>query len=505
MRPRSVAVAIGSSLLALLTVLACARTPKSEAVPAPIAPIDWSPRCLAIEGLPDLAAPLEATLPDAILTPIALPRGIEGWAWTGPPSPYVVIAAGFVWPRPARADAEVAATALREALTTEAPAATRAHLAATGAVLRVDVEADRLWLSVAVPHAHADELVPIVAALLDIHDLDDDVFGRTRRRTRLAQLALESAPTAVARARFDRWRGDAVADPKAVTRDPAEHGAMMRTVLAPGRSTRFLLIGPRPEDAPRLRAQLSDWLASWPDDAAPSQLEAPRDRRGTPTEQGTLEPGDVLLVDRPGSPQVEVLVALPTGAPEAGDERDDTTALELLASAVGGNVGGRLFADLRERRGLVYTIDAKQDERHVFLVSTRARAERVPALLAGIEAHLRALAEVPFLPCEVEIWQQRLLGERALRAADPAAVQAELRRALSGRGAEPVDTLPDVFGERDAILALDAATLGDVARRHLIAAPVIVLVGDRSQLEAVFETVAPERRLREIDEHGRVD
>jgi len=200
-----------------------------------------------------------------------------------------------------------------------------------------------------------------------------------------------------------------------------------------------------------------------------------------------------------------VLVALPNAAPNEAEDRDDTTALELLASAVGGNVGGRLFADLRERRGLVYTIDARQDARHVFAVTTRARAERVPAVIAGVEAHLHALAEVPFLPCEVQIWRQRLLGELALRSADPAAMQAELRRASSTRDAVAADALPDVSAERAAILSLDGATLQDVARRHLTTAPVIVLVGDRSQLEAVFEAVAPERRLLGIDERGRID
>lgn len=506
MSRRAVPARVGVLLagFGLVLTFACAKPPPSGPTPSPVAAIDLSPRCLEVEGLPPLSSALEEAVASSALLPLSLPRGVAGWEWRGTAAPFFRVAVGFPWPRGDRESAQLAATLLRESLTATEPARLRMRLAEIGARVEVDVETDRLWYAVVAPRAHADEAFALFFEGLELRPPDPETFARAHRRTRLAQLASETAPAALARARLDQLIGDAPRAPEPGADSADAQLDRMQRFLAVRPSTRVLLLDPPEEGAEQRRAALTDWIearfaADLDGDSAsdaPGDVDVDPDDADAPTATDRLDPGDVLVVDRAGAPQVEVLLALPN----AGTGRDDDAALELLANAVGGNVGGRLFVDLRERRGLVYSIDAVQDPRRVFLVSTRALPERIPALVAGVEAHLRALSEIAFLPCEVERWRRRAIGELALESADPAARYAALRRALGAASAPQGEA-----ARRAGFLALDRASLQAAAERHLSARPLVVLVGDRARLEAAFEALDPARALRAIEADGRVD
>ena len=213
---------------------------------------------------------------------------------------------------------------------------------------------------------------------------------------------------------------------------------------------------------------------------------------GGPGAAGHARPGAraITIVDRPDAPQVEILVGWPTVAPD--DPAFPT--LEAWASLLGGNVGGRLFRDLRERQGLAYIIDAEQSLEGRFVVSTRARHERVVALVRGIEAHLDALTSVPLEPCEVSMLAERMAGEAALLADDPAAWMARSRADVAALG-RPRDIADPLTGGTPAL----RARLESVADAHLRGAPTVVLVGDADWLRRDLAAAAPNRPIHVVE------
>ena len=479
-----------ASVLSLF--VACARPPTPIDPIAPILAIDLAPRCLEVEDLPPLSEGVRANEPAVLAERMTPPGGDTAlWIDTDAASPFARVAIGVPWPRVEADDAAIAGLLLSEGWTARDPEGFRARAARHGAQVRVDTTGDRLWLAASAPTTEAAVLTDLLDEVVAFASVDEEAFAHARRRARLARLAVAALPATVARDRLDRLRNDPAKGAAKPPRDRAALLATLRTrfVEAPDRTLVFQGF------AKDRVAALGEWTRAR---AAPAPDRADPAERVARESEGALDlaPTDVLVVDRRGAPQVEILLAIPNAA----GWRDDAPLLEALASVVGGNVGGRLFADLRERQGLVYTIDAAQDPDGLFVVSTRARAPRVPAVVTGVEAHLRALVEVPFLDCEAATLAQRMRGEDLLERADADARYAALRARLSRRrGAAGADL------SAHPIESITSEALRAVARRHLNEAPIVVLVGDADAIDRAFEIVAPERRLRAIDDEGRID
>ncbi len=476
--------------LSLGVLAACARPPAPTEAAAPLGAIDLAPRCLEVPGLPPLAKEDAPGRLPVLARRVSLPDETTAWL-DDAPSSFVRIAVSVPWPREEADDAAIAGLLLSEGWTARDPKVFRDRAARRGAKVRVDTLRDRLWLSIAAPPEDPAAIARLLGELLAFAPMDEAIFAGVRRRARLARLAVSGLPAALARDRLDRL----LAGPDAEDPKPAREGEALRATLRArfleNTDRRLFFQGLDADRAAALAAGLPGprGAATHPDGPVASAARA-GDETSAP------EPGDVLVVDRSGAPQVEILIAIPNAPSFA----EDAALLEALASAVGGNVGGRLFADLRERRGLVYTIDAAQDPEGLFVVTTRARAPRVPAVVAGVEAHLRALVDVPFLPCEAATLAQRMRGEALLEGADAEARYEALRAGL----AEPRRIAGDAVTAR-ALPAIDPEALATVARRHLAATPIVILVGDRDAVAHAFEEVAPERRLRGIDAEGRID
>lgn len=474
--------------------------------------IDLSPRCseeLVDEGIArerawQTSTSREVAAP-ARQTGAGLPRDVRWLFDPTPRSGLASLAWGFALPPSAissgaEADPALAAALLRAGETTAAPARFRSELLALGAQATTTVLGGWLWLEMRFPESTLEEAVPLFLRWLEPHPARPDAFESIARQVALTRLAEESAPGALAEEVFRRAH-------------PAPPGGLRVTewggperASTPERIQRLLESALRPEGsvviasgasgAARLRDEIAAGLSGDAFAAAPALAapEAPIAREGSPSratpataETARRREPAIYVVDRPGSPQVEILAGYPTLA-ELGPERE---ALEMLASLLGGNVGGRLFRDLRERQGLAYIINAEQSLEGRFVVRTRARPERVAALLQGIEAHLRALVELPLQACELEMLVGRRLGEEALLASDPVASRRRAQSDVALHGAPRTAS-----SERDRIFRAAELGLDEVARRHLSGPPTVVLVGEADGLLRDLERFFPDRAVR---------
>lgn len=98
------------------------------------------------------------------------------------------------------------------------------------------------------------------------------------------------------------------------------------------------------------------------------------------------------VVKRRRLEQVQLMLGFP--AYPATDERRH--ALEVLAAYLGGSMSSRLFQEIRERRGLAYTIQAFTSSFHdsgFMAIYAATGPERLNQLLSVLEAELRAVLE----------------------------------------------------------------------------------------------------------------
>ncbi len=499
---------LGVLLLSVFGALGCGKG-VVPLEPVEVSPIDLSPRCTqAIWEQPPPTETDARSLPErrrAVAEESeggTLSRGVRFVFEPTPRSGLASLAWGF--PLPAEAlspDATVppsfAAALLQAGETTAEPERFRSRVLAAGAELAAAVVGGWLWLEMRFPDATAQTAHRLFFEWLTPHPVADDALEAIRRQWVLTRLAEESAPGAVAEEVFRRVH-------------PAPPGALRASSWGsaageptPEQIQRLLESALRPEDsvvmvsgagaAQQARSSVEAGLAAgaFAETRAPSAPDSPKRSAGTSSKDAprAADPA-IYFVDRPGAPQVEILMGFPTPA-----ELDaEFEALEMLASLLGGNVGGRLFRDLRERQGLAYIINAEQSHEGRFVVRTRARPARVAALLSGIEAHLDALVSVPLQACEIEMLVERRLGEEALLANDPRAARQRARIDVALLGAPRSADF-----ERARIFEAIELGLDEVARRRLAGAATVVLVGDAAGLADGLARFFPDRVVRVLE------
>lgn len=486
-RARAVLAAAGAVLAASLAA-SCASAPGRDAPSVAPRPIDASPACLAelAPQLPALGeraaeartAPRTATLangarlveveaPASALATIAAGFPVD-WAHTDVPSD---LATGLLASGATAGDADAFVDAVR----------------ALGAHVGASADDGWLWLELRFPEARADGALDVLARWLRVSPPADEPLARARRRAALARLADDATASAVATRAFARLHAPVAGAARAVPRpdlDGATPDALARflaNALDPARAV-FVYERARSDDA--VRARLAALRGAPSDGAKHSAQVEPAGAAAIANAANAIH-----VVDRPGAAQVELLV----GHATVGPADADFAALSMLASLLGGDVGGRLFRDLRERQGLAYVANAEQRRDGTFVVTTRTRPERLAALLVGVEAHLAALASTPLAGCERAMLARRALGEIALAGDAPASRRTRERAELAAHGRVRDDA------ERAADVRRALARLDDVARHHLAGAPLVVLVGDRARIERELAAVIPERPIAEVD------
>lgn len=194
-------------------------------------------------------------------------------------------------------------------------------------------------------------------------------------------------------------------------------------------------------------------LPEWRDPAAPApsaELRAP-----------VVSPPRRLVVERP-SEQVHVALAVPLGAVH-GERR---MALQILDALIGGPPSSRLFQEVRERRGLAYSVSSFLEVQQgfgAFGAYVGTRPERVSEAMTVIAAELRAAASGGVTDEEVA-WARRHVAGRVGLSAETAGGRAGLLAGRLAAGQPIVDaaTLSERVGQIDraAVSAMAAEVLG---------------------------------------------
>jgi predicted Zn-dependent peptidase len=185
----------------------------------------------------------------------------------------------------------------------------------------------------------------------------------------------------------------------------------------------------------------------------------------------------------------QVHVALAFEAP--GVREDAAYAAQIYATALGGGMSSRLFQELRERRGLCYTIFAQAgayEDTGLITLYAGTGEDQIRELTGLTMDELRRAAE-GFAPAEVERARAQLRAGMLMGLESPSARAERLARMLSVWGRVP--TIDETLAKIDAVtperLRAFAETL--VARAN----PAVALLGpvdDAPELGALASRLA---------------
>ena len=195
------------------------------------------------------------------------------------------------------------------------------------------------------------------------------------------------------------------------------------------------------------------------------------DREPRPTAE--IRPAGAVRVRHRPTEQAHLVL----GMPGLSRSDPDRWALSVLNHVVGGGMSSRLFQEVREKRGLAYSVysyrSALQDS-GTFAVYAGTSPERAPEVLSIIDAELdRLCADRCLAPAELERAKGHFKGQMALGLESSAARMERIGRSeLTTGSVQSIDEMVD---------AIDAVTPDDIARaidRVLAAGPrVLAAVG----------------------------
>lgn len=153
--------------------------------------------------------------------------------------------------------------------------------------------------------------------------------------------------------------------------------------------------------------------------------------------------------------QIQLSIAVPT----VGRGHEDEPALKLLSSILGGTMSSRLFVEVRERRGLCYTVrsstDAYQDV-GIFTIHAGLDAARLKEAMTVIVDEIRKVVKDGVTDDELTMAKDGARGRLSLSLED-----SSDRAEFYGRQALFLDA---VQSPADRLKKFDAVTLDDVAR-----------------------------------------
>ena len=194
-----------------------------------------------------------------------------------------------------------------------------------------------------------------------------------------------------------------------------------------------------------------------------------------------------------GGPQIvsairdsaQVSATLAAGCPGMFDDR--RYALGLLSLVLGGGMSSRLFVEVRERRGLTYSIEAGESvysDAGLFSIDWQCAPERLTDILSVVREVTGELAEVGIDEQELARAKTQLRGQTILAYEGPNSRMSRLGGStISGerRGLE---------AHLDCYDAVTAEAVQEMAQHLFDAGPVLGVVGPkvaRRRLESILE------------------
>lgn len=167
---------------------------------------------------------------------------------------------------------------------------------------------------------------------------------------------------------------------------------------------------------------------------------------------------------------------------------DDLPTAALLATILGGTMSSRLFIQIRERRGLCYSIHASHQPREdigVFTILSGLDKTRVKEAVAAVKAELKKIVRTPVGAGELRRAKDHIRG-RTMLAFEDSATQAEWygKQWLFQKRVETPEERMERFERVTAKRIRDLA--GDIFRPDLMAAAVIGPFGEKRNVEKLF-------------------
>jgi zinc protease len=199
-----------------------------------------------------------------------------------------------------------------------------------------------------------------------------------------------------------------------------------------------------------------------------------------------IEPGPLLVIDRPGSVQSSLRLAAPAVRRE--DER--YAALQMANTIFGGYFSSRWTENIREDKGYTYGPHSRVELTGVgsalVLDADVATEVTAPALVETFY-ELGRISALPVTPAEVEAVRQYLIGTIALSTATQAGLASTLANLL-GNGLDP-----SWMGEHSARLAKVTVDEVSAAAAQFFgpARFVGVVVGDAGRITESLSALTP--------------
>jgi predicted Zn-dependent peptidase len=167
-------------------------------------------------------------------------------------------------------------------------------------------------------------------------------------------------------------------------------------------------------------------------------------------------PVETLVVTRRPTEQVHLVVGL--RAP--GRHSEDRWALAVLNHVLGGGIASRLFQEVREKRGLAYSIWSDRthyDEIGSLTVGVGTAPEHAHEVLELVHGELDRLGQGGITPRELAVARGHLRAETVLSLEDSGARMSRLGSSLLLHG--HVLDVDDLLARVDAVTVVDVATV----------------------------------------------
>lgn len=142
-----------------------------------------------------------------------------------------------------------------------------------------------------------------------------------------------------------------------------------------------------------------------------------------------------VLVERP-TEQTHVVL----GWQSVGNAHDDRFALAIANQVIGGGLSSRLFQEVREKRGLAYSVFSSQvgyGDAGSFTVYAATAADRVNELLDVLEHEIGLLVKTGVSAAELDLARAGFEGSTLVGLEDSASRMARLGSAVTVRGFVP--------------------------------------------------------------------
>ncbi len=182
----------------------------------------------------------------------------------------------------------------------------------------------------------------------------------------------------------------------------------------------------------------------------------------------TVRPGSAPVRERPALAPVRPLIVhhrtteqahLVVGMRSLDRHDDDRFALSILNQILGGGMSSRLFQEIREKRGLVYSVfsyRAAYVESGALAIYAGTAPGRAHEVLALIDDELERLATAPVTDRELAVAKGHIKGSLALSLEDSAGRMNRIGRSQLIHG--------DVLGFDETVARTEAVTHDDLRR-----------------------------------------